>query len=234
VNQYDLNSIDLTDFFSTISEGKRETKSHLESLVGDSFDNLFLSALTEDVKPKLKKIKKRSPKQIIKEDTIVDSSVKFISETNFTEPPSVKNSDLLTPLNQNFVTLDQLQQHYKLFLNRVQQQLSTLGGGGETNLTYMDVPVTSVTSSSYTISHKDYYVGVNYAGPVSITLPKVDKNGKIFIVKDELGQASAGINRYITIFSQPSDLIDGKSSAIIGYDYGSLTFIWKGDSWRII
>ena len=32
--------------------------------------------------------------------------------------------------NDDFVTLPQLQEHYRLFLNRIQQQLSTIGGGG--------------------------------------------------------------------------------------------------------
>ena len=66
------------------------------------------------------------------------SEKEILSENNFTEPPSIKNTDPLTPLDQNFVTLDQLQQHYRLFINRVQQQLATLGGGGETRLKYLD------------------------------------------------------------------------------------------------
>ena len=36
-------------------------------------------------------------------------------------------------IDKNFATLDDLQNHYKGFLNRIQQQLSTLGGGGENN-----------------------------------------------------------------------------------------------------
>jgi hypothetical protein len=52
--------------------------------------------------------------------------------------PEEKTSDPLSPLNQNFVTLDQLQEHYRLFINRIQQQLSTLGGGGETRLEFLD------------------------------------------------------------------------------------------------
>jgi hypothetical protein len=140
----------------------------------------------------------------------------------------------ITQLNQNFATLYDLQNHYKLFLNRIQQQLSTLGGGGETNLTYMDVPVTSVTSSSYTIRPQDYYIGVNYAGAVTITLPRADREGKIFIVKDELGEASRGTNRYITILPTGSDLIDGENRAILAFDFGSLTFVWKGNSWRVV
>ena len=47
-------------------------------------------------------------------------------------------SNTNTPLNKNFATLDDLQNHYKLFLNRIQQQLSTLGGGGETRLEFLD------------------------------------------------------------------------------------------------
>ena len=44
-------------------------------------------------------------------------------------PPSTETSDPLTPLDQNFVTHEQLVKHYQLFINRVQQQLTTLGGG---------------------------------------------------------------------------------------------------------
>ena len=54
------------------------------------------------------------------------------------EPPAAKNTDPLTPLGQNFVTLEQLQNHYRVFVNRVQQQLATFGGGGETRLKYLD------------------------------------------------------------------------------------------------
>jgi len=58
---------------------------------------------------------------------------KLLSETNVPlgeDPPDTKNPDPLTPLNQNFVTLDQLQQHYKRFVERVQYQLGSIGGGG--------------------------------------------------------------------------------------------------------
>jgi chromosome segregation ATPase len=63
-------------------------------------------------------------------------------------PPEEKTSDPLSPLNQNFVTLDQLQEHYRLFINRIQQQLSTLGGGGETRLKYLDDIVGIATNPS--------------------------------------------------------------------------------------
>ena len=53
-----------------------------------------------------------------------------LSEGLLNEPPNVKNSDPLTPLDQNYVTIKDLQDHYRIFINRIQQQLSTIGGGG--------------------------------------------------------------------------------------------------------
>jgi hypothetical protein len=63
---------------------------------------------------------------------------KQLNEGLLNEPPSIKNSDPLTPLNQNFVTFDQLNEHYQLFINRIQQQMATIGGGGETQFKFLD------------------------------------------------------------------------------------------------
>ena len=63
---------------------------------------------------------------------------KSLTEGLLNEPPEVKNTDPLTPLDQNFVTLEHFQEHYRLFISRIQQQLATLGGGGETRLKYLD------------------------------------------------------------------------------------------------
>jgi hypothetical protein len=46
------------------------------------------------------------------------------------EPPSENNTDPLTPLDQKFATLDDLSNHYRIFINRIQTQLSAIGGGG--------------------------------------------------------------------------------------------------------
>ena len=282
---------ELSELFKLVAEEKKKKKEEIDSLIGDSFDKLFV----EQLKPSKEKIKKaniknsvlkleeklptlsnisyssidklmrnicsdfdispeelhnafkkkhkmipdewvKKQKDVVSENTVPTISAKkeVINEGLLNIPVKEKTKDPLTPLNQNFATLEDLQKHYKIFLDRIQHQLSTLGGGGETNLTYMDVPVTSVTTSSYTIRPQDYYIGVNYAGAVTITLPKADREGKIFVVKDELGEASKGTNRYITVLPTGSDLIDGRDRAILAYDYGSLTFIWKGNSWRVV
>jgi hypothetical protein len=46
--------------------------------------------------------------------------------------------DALEPLNQKFVTVEDLNKHYNTFLQRIQQQLSSLGGGGEVLFRYLD------------------------------------------------------------------------------------------------
>ncbi len=72
----------------------------------------------------------------------------IIQEGLLDEPLNSKNQDPLTPLDQKFVTINQLQDHYRLFLGRIQQQLSTLGGGGETKLQYLDDIVGIATNAS--------------------------------------------------------------------------------------
>ena len=78
--------------------------------------------------------------QIVIQEKLDEISKEYetLSEGLLNEPPSTDNSDPLTPMDQNFVTLDQLQQHYKVFVNRVTQQLATLGGGGEVRLEFLD------------------------------------------------------------------------------------------------
>lgn len=58
-----------------------------------------------------------------------------LQENILREPPQEKESigaapDPLTPMDQKFATLDDLANHYRIFINRIQTQLSTMGGGG--------------------------------------------------------------------------------------------------------
>jgi hypothetical protein len=71
-----------------------------------------------------------------------------IQEGLLNEPPETQNEDPLTPLNQNFVTTEDLNKHYTLFINRIQEQLATVGGGGETKLKYLDDIVGISTNAS--------------------------------------------------------------------------------------
>jgi hypothetical protein len=68
----------------------------------------------------------------------LNRKIKGLKESILVVPPTENNTDPLTPLDQNFATLDDLSNHYRLFLNRVQQQLASLGGGGEVRLEFLD------------------------------------------------------------------------------------------------
>jgi len=68
----------------------------------------------------------------------LNKKIAGLKESILVVPPTENNTDPLTPLDQNFATLDDLSSHYRLFLNRIQQQLATLGGGGEVRLEFLD------------------------------------------------------------------------------------------------
>ena len=59
----------------------------------------------------------------------LEEKVDVINE-GLLEEESTDNSDSLTPLDQKFVTLDQLAEHYRTMITRLQQQIATIGGGG--------------------------------------------------------------------------------------------------------
>jgi len=91
----------------------------------------------------------------------------------------------------------------------------------------------AVTTSSYQASSLDYYIGVNYAGIVTIILPTTPVTGETITVKDESGQAGYA-NRYIEIVpGNTNDFIDNEESAILNISNGALQFIYR-DGWRII
>ena len=54
------------------------------------------------------------------------------------EESSKSNPDILHPDNSNFVTFEDMQKHYRIFLDRIQIQLETIGGGGAVRILDMD------------------------------------------------------------------------------------------------
>lgn len=118
----------LQNHHSRVINLREEVLNEIKKLPIGDFDNNI-----RDLEKKINRIEELYSS--INTDALVENVVK---EGLLNEPPETKNSDPLTPLNQNFVTQQELQNHYKLFLNRIQQQLSTIGGGGETRLKYLD------------------------------------------------------------------------------------------------
>ena len=105
--------------------------------------NANIDSIRDEVKDVIERLKIDSLEQknesLLRKVDYIETVLKefneksLLTEDNPTLPgdPKTNNSaDPLTPLDQNFVTLDQLQNHYKLFINRIQQQIATIGGGG--------------------------------------------------------------------------------------------------------
>ena len=111
------------------SETPKEQEQIIEDVIEESLDEV-LEVLDDH-------------KEELEQPTLIEKSLGLLAE-----PSNVKQQqDPLTPLDQKFATLEDLQKHYSTFLSRIQQQLSTLGGGGETRLRYLDDVVGVATNS---------------------------------------------------------------------------------------
>jgi hypothetical protein len=111
-------------------------------------------------------------------------------------------------------------------------QPTNTGGSSTTSISIL--ATTSVTGATYAALPSDYYIGVSYAGPVTVTLPTNPETGREIVVKDESGNAGYGVTRQITIVgATAANKIDNQSSAIINLDNAGLHFIYR-NGWRII
>lgn len=86
---------------------------------------------------------------------------------------------------------------------------------------------TQVTTSTYTVQDNDFYIGVNYAGPVTITLPASANSGRMLIIKDEDGDAETNP---ITVLGTVDNDAGG---FIIQLDNGAIQMIYR-NGWRIV
>ena len=105
-----------------------------------------ITNLKEEVYNELEKTNLNIPK-IEEKIGQINESYETLSESLLNQPET-KTEDPLTPLDQDFVTSEDLKKHYNTFLNRVQEQISTLGGGGEVRLKYLDDVVGIATNAS--------------------------------------------------------------------------------------
>jgi len=120
-------------------------------------------------------------------DQIKETQKQDLQENLLTEPPETDNEDPLTPLDQKFVTYEKLQENYQLFVNRVQQQLASFGGGGETKLQYLDDIVGVATNLS---AYNGMYLRLDTSQPAG-------KNFVFESVDSNTGYANtAGISTY--------------------------------------
>ena len=103
-----------------------------------------------------------------------ESQKEHLQENLLTEPPETDNEDPLTPLDQKFVTYEKLRDNYQLFVNRVQQQLASFGGGGASRATDLeDVDFNTATGDNKILVFNADGNGTKFVGIASTSLINV-------------------------------------------------------------
>ena len=100
----------------------------------------------------------------------------------------------------------------------------------EVNTQAVVYETTIVTGPTYTAGLTDYYIGVNYAGPVTITLNPTPESGQAIYIKDESGHCSS---HPITIKSDTDSIDNDPDGVILEIDNGGIHMIYR-DGWRIV
>ena len=80
---------------------------------------------------------------------------------------------------------------------------------------------------NYTVVKDDFYIGVNSANPITITLPTEFECE--LVIKVEMGPPIG--NRKITIKPQNNQRIDGEDSLVLEIPYQYVTLIHNRDNW---
>jgi hypothetical protein len=149
-----IGEITLDSLFSEVANLKKETKKKKvqEEKTVKAFEKWLYSETPKEQEQIIEDVIEESLDEVLEilEDHKEEPKEELIEKSLglLAEPSNVKQQqDPITPLDQKFATLDDLQKHYSTFLSRIQQQLSTVGGGGETRLRYLDDVVGIATNS---------------------------------------------------------------------------------------
>ena len=92
-----------------------------------------------------------------------------------------------------------------------------------------DLMAVTGTTSNYTATANDEYIGVNSASAVTISLPS-GIAGRVYTIKDEYGQGSGKI----TIQPQSGEKVDNSINYVISVPYQSVAVVFRGGQWHII
>tara|TARA_Y100001938_G_scaffold144425_1_gene218955 strand:- start:1658 stop:3388 length:1731 start_codon:yes stop_codon:yes gene_type:complete len=140
--------------FDAFSEVTKKTVDNLQESFVESTDNLakYMDGEVKSLQERIESLPK--PKYYEEDLRVIKKELKNLTELKalvydiqlkqkdlelqegiLNEPPDTAENigtgtDPLTPMDQKFATLKDLAEHYRIFINRIQTQLSTMGGGG--------------------------------------------------------------------------------------------------------
>jgi len=131
---------------------------------------------------------------------------------------------VVSTVDKNFDTITKKLKYLEQFVAKIAAHGP---GGGAGDVINLDFPVKLVTND-YTITRKDYYVGVNAASTVTITLPdSIGFPGRKIVIKDESGNCSS--NPIVVSGNVDNDA----GGFILQMDNGGIQMIYR-EGWRII
>ena len=109
--------------------------------------------------------------------------------------------------------------------------ISISNGTGNVTISAIGADLIAVygTTTSYTATANDEYIGVSSASAVTITLP-TGIPGRVYTIKDEFGQGSGKI----TIQPSGGQMLDGKANYVISIPYQSVSVVFRSTGWWII
>ena len=134
-----VGKIDTNSLFQELAQAKKEStieeaeEKARQQKVLLSFENFLtkkiddIEEIQEEVEEIVEEEEELVEEEIVEEEVVEEPSLIEKSLGMLSEPTEKIGAE------ENFATLDDLRNHYKQFLGKIQQQLSTLGGGGENN-----------------------------------------------------------------------------------------------------
>ena len=91
---------------------------------------------------------------------------------------------------------------------------------------------TVTAGSTYEALPSDCYIGVNSSEATKIILPELPEDGKLIIIKAQMGPPLG--NRKITIVTIDGSLIDGVTNKIIQTHYETVRLLYNDNNWWTI
>ena len=230
---------------------KEDVNSLFSQLSGTPEPETIVEQIEEEVQEQvLTEVITNSPAPEIKEPNTMDSVGKYLTGKSFQQPESDKVAPELRAVTEKIKFLEQWISKINnagpgggevnlRYLDDVARE--TIADGrwlkydasrkkfvfDEINPFEVVENTTEVTTSTYTVTPTDFYIGVNFAGPVTITLPASANSGRMLIIKDEDGDAETNP---ITVLGTVDNDAGG---FIIQINNGAIQLLYR-NGWRIV
>lgn len=209
----------LGDFFSLVAEEEKKKKIELENKLQKALAEQEVIGTLSKLMSQLSENKPEIPEvEVVVEQVEVPTVVELVEVDLglIGGTTTTKTADPITPLDQKFVTFDDLQNHYKTYIARIQQQMSTMGGGGEVNLRYLDDVNRTSIADGQNMQYNGATKKFEFTRPIVTAYPLVSSNTEM-LVENSTPSTISGMSisppagTYIANFNSKYTVVDTSS-----------------------